>query len=255
MTEPRPYPPGRKVRASELREGGHWELSKGELVWVGPTGGDGARGTIAGAEVLDTDPAVEAAGIDAGYAPDEETLRAPDVSVGNVPDAPGWVKGAPPLAVEYAGRGQDEAKLQEKIRDLLAAGTRWVWVARLVGARRVEVYDANVAMRILHPGQELAAPGVLQNAVPVDALFDRRVAHEVALRNLLQRKGYDGVDGVLAKGHAEGLGAARRQTVRDLCEVLGIALDAAREARLDATRGEELEALIAELKRSRAWPD
>ena len=40
------------------------------------------------------------------------TLHAPDVAVGNVADEPGWVTGkAPPLAVEYADTGQDEAEL------------------------------------------------------------------------------------------------------------------------------------------------
>src|SRR5690606_20834455 len=92
----------------QVREGDRYELSRGHPFYCAPTGGDGARGTGTGFLVLATDPDVEEAGIDAGYALDENTLRAPDVSVGNVPDRPGWVKGVPPLAVEYAGTGQDE---------------------------------------------------------------------------------------------------------------------------------------------------
>lgn len=42
----------------------------------------------------------------------------PNIAVGNVPDDPGWVRGVPPLAVEYADVGQDEADLQSKIRAL-----------------------------------------------------------------------------------------------------------------------------------------
>src|SRR5687768_3306594 len=99
-------------------------------------------------------------------------------------------------------------------------------------------------------------------AVPVDALFDRRVAHEVALRNLLQRRGHDGVEAVLAHGHAEGrveghtegLAAARREAVRDLCEVLGISVDAQRQSTIDPAGAAELEVLIATLEKSRAWP-
>jgi hypothetical protein len=151
---------------------------------------------VSGAEVLDTDPAVTEAGIDAGFTTGEGNLRAPDVAVGNVPDQPGWIPGVPPLALEYAGSGQDEKKLQEKIADLLKGGTRWVWVVRLVGARRVEVYSAGEAVRLFGPGEELQAPGILQNAVPVEALFDRRVAHEATLRNLLQRKGYESLEAV-----------------------------------------------------------
>ncbi|MFO0626449.1 MAG: hypothetical protein U0325_12620 [Polyangiales bacterium] len=42
-------------------------------------------------------------------------------------------------------------------------------------------------MRVVAAGEELDAPGVLQNRVPVVALFDRDAAL-VALRNLLQRR-------------------------------------------------------------------
>jgi Uma2 family endonuclease len=90
--------------------------------------------------VLDTDPTVEEAGVDTGFSAEPNALRAPDIAIGNVPDAPGWVRGSPPLAVEYADTGQDEQDLQTKIAELLKAGTRFVWVVRLVGPRRVEVY-------------------------------------------------------------------------------------------------------------------
>lgn len=33
----------------------------------------------------------------------------------------------------------------------------------------------------------------------MEALFDRNVAHEVAFRNLLQRRGYSGLDDVRAE--------------------------------------------------------
>ncbi|MEA2603082.1 MAG: hypothetical protein QOF89_4074 [Acidobacteriota bacterium] len=44
-------------------------------------------------------------------------------------------------------------------------------------------------MTIANPGEELRAPGILANPVPVEALYDREVALEVAFRNLLQRQG------------------------------------------------------------------
>lgn len=191
-------------KASQLRSGDRYELSEGHAYYCGPTGGDGARGTVAGAVALDTDPAVEEAGIDAGYSPNEDDLRAPDIAVGNVPDAPGWISGAPPLAVEYASRGQDEVQLQRKITELLHHGTRWVWVVRLIGPRRVEVYEQGQAMRTVGPGEELVAEGVLQNPVPIEALYDRSAAHEVTLRNLLQRRGYNSLDEVRAEVRVEG---------------------------------------------------
>jgi len=203
-------------------------------------------------------------------------LRAPDISVGDIPDEPGWATVAPPLAVEYADTGQDEADLERKIEELLAAGTRFLWVVRLDGARRVEGYEAPPAprrraparatgvaspvrrllrpSRVAYPGEELVAPGVLQNPVPVEALYDRKAAHEATLRNLLQRKGYAGLDAVKEEGRRQERVAALRAWVRDVCELLGIALSPERAAALDAMEEAELGALRDHLKRNRCWP-
>ncbi|MFO0591154.1 MAG: Uma2 family endonuclease [Polyangiaceae bacterium] len=194
----------RDLFASDLRPGDRYELSDGRAIYCAPTGGDGSRNTVVGAQVLDTDPAVETSGMDAGFSPSPRQLRAPDIAVGNVPDKPGWIEGAPPLAVEYASSGQDEGELRQKIRELLAAGTRWVWVVRLLGERHVEVHEKDRPLMRYRIGEKLRAPGVLRNEVPVEAMFDRDVAHEVALRNLLQRKGYDGLESVRTEGRAEG---------------------------------------------------
>lgn len=202
-TQPAYDAPG-PFRAAALAPGDRYELHDGHAIYCAPTGGDGARGTVAGAQVLDTDPAVTEAGIDAGYSAGPKDLRAPDVSVGNVPDKPGWIQGVPPLALEYAGAGQDEAGLQSKIADLLDAGTRWIWVVRLLGPRRVEVYEKGKATRTFGPGEELLAPGILQNPVVVEALFDRAVAHRLTFRNLLQREGYESLDAVRDEGREEG---------------------------------------------------
>src|SRR5436309_9006137 len=113
--------------------------------------------------MLDSDPSVEEAGVDTGYSPTSDTLRAPDVAVGNVPNTPGWVQGAPPLAVEYCDTGQDGKELAVKISDLLAAGTRIVWVVHLSGPRRVEVHENGQEPRLVRPGEELTAPAILQN--------------------------------------------------------------------------------------------
>lgn len=192
-------------RADQLRPGDPYELSRGHPIQCLPTGGRGAKASGAGASVLASDPAVESLGLDAGYAPSADTLRAPDLSVGEIPDQPGWVAGAPALAVEYADTGQDEKDLAVKIQELLAAGTRYVWVVRMTGLRRVEVHEAGRKMHIAHAGEELRAPGVLANPVPVEALYDRKAAQEVVLRNLLQRRGYASLEAVQAEGEAQGL--------------------------------------------------
>jgi hypothetical protein len=132
MMKSPPYPtPHGPFRADQLRSGDPYELSAGHTVPCLPTGGRGSRTNLLGAQVLETDPAVESAGVDTGFTPAPDVLRAPDVAVGNVADAPGWVPGAPPLALEYADGGQDEAELTSKVRDLLSWGTRCVWVVRL----------------------------------------------------------------------------------------------------------------------------
>jgi len=226
--------------------------------------------------VLGTDPAVKQSGIDAGYTFGPGDLRAPDVAVGNVPDKPGWIPGVPPLAVEYASVGQDEASLAEKIHDFLERGTSWVWVVRLTGPRRVEVFARGEAMRVYVPGEELRAPGILQNPVAVEALFDERPALEATLRNLLQRQGYESLEAVreegieqgiekgieqgleqglekgIEKGLQQGLELAR-STIEDLCEAYGIHVDDERRRALAAMTKNDLEALRTRLKRERRW--
>ena len=245
------------LRATDIAPKSRYELHDGHPIYCAPTGGDGARTTTSGAEVLDTDPAVQEAGIDAGYSPRPGMLRAPDIAVGNVPDKMGWIEGVPPLAVEYAGSGQDERTLQEKIQDFLGAGTQMVWVVRLVGPRRVEVYEKEKPVRTVGPGGLLAAPGILHNSFPVEAFYDRGTAHRLTLRNLLQRQGYESLDDVREEGRGEGREEGHedglRTAIRDLCEAFGIALGPEREGQIAALRGPALDELRARLKRDRRW--
>ena len=124
MTEPRSRSGTGPFQVSQLREEDRYELSDGHPVYCAPAGRDHASSNSTGSLVLGTDPVVKWSGVDAGYRIDDGTLRAPDIVVGPLPERDGWISGAPPLAVEYAGRGQDEAELQDRVADLLAAGTR-----------------------------------------------------------------------------------------------------------------------------------
>lgn len=191
-------------RSEHIRNKDPYELSNGHAIQCMPTGGRGSKSTGRGFAILETDPDVDSAGVDTGFSPVPNMLRAPDVAVGNVPNEPGWVKGVPALAVEYADTGQEEESLSKKIEELFNYGTKYIWVVRLTGPQRVEVYEPNKSMRRVVPGEVLTAPGVLRNPVPVEALYDRDAAHEVTLRNLLQRKGFDSLEAVAAKGKAEG---------------------------------------------------
>jgi Uma2 family endonuclease len=209
-------------RAEHLRSGDPYELSHGHPVLCLPTGGRGSEPNRLGASVVGWDPAVKEAGVDTGYSPEPGTLRAPDVAIGNVPDEPGWVQGAPDLAIEYADVGQDERKLEEKVADLLEAGTKYLWVVRLAGPRRVEVHAPGEKTRTALPGELLTAPGVLKNPVRVEALYDRDEAERATLTNLLQRQGYDGLEAVLAAGRDEGRSEGLASAVIAILETRGI---------------------------------
>ena len=225
-------------RADQLRSGDEYELSHGHAIYCAPTGGQGSGSNQIGASVVGWDPQVTEAGVDTGYSPSPGMLRAPDVAVGNVPSKPGWVKGAPSLAIEYADVGQDEAALEEKIHDLLSFGTRYLWVVRLTGPRRVEVHEPGKKMQTFLPGSMLTAPGVLKNAVRVEALYDRAEAERATLVNLLQRRGYEDLEAVLAEGREEGREEGRReglvQAVLAILEVRGIEVDSAGRSRIEA---------------------
>lgn len=122
--------------------------------------------------------------------------------------------------------GQDEEKLHAKIADLLSAGTRWVWVVRLLAPRRVEVHEANQPLRTFGPGEELLAPGVLRNPVLVESLYDRAASDRATLRNLLQREGYESLAQVRDEGRVEGRVEGRDEGLlegraRSLLQLLG----------------------------------
>ncbi len=210
-------------RAEHLRSGDPYELSNGHTVRCMPTGGRGALATGAGYKALADDPAVEDIGIDAGFSPVAETMRAPDLSIGKIADAPGWVHGIPKLAVEYADTGQDEGELAQKIEDLLAAGTLYVWVVRLNGPRRVEVHEPNQPVRKVLPGGTLEAPGVLADPVAIEALYDLDRAGEVNFRHVLRRlTGHETLDAVRAEERAEGKAEGKAEAVLSVLAARGV---------------------------------
>jgi hypothetical protein len=217
--------------ADQLKSGDPYELSNGHAILAPPTGQRGGKGNLRGGRVLDTDPDVTSAGIDVGFSTDPKHLRAPDISVGNVGDGPGWATSAPPLAVEYADVGQDEAALQAKIGELFAAGTRYLWVVRLANDRHVEVHEPGKPMRVRRSGETLTAPGVLRNPVAVEAMWDAGAADAATLRNLLNRAGYTDIDAIRHEGVEQGIERgieqgieAARATLLQLAEGRGLAL-------------------------------
>jgi len=209
-------------RAHQIRDGDHYELRDGHAIHCMTAGEQHAKANLAGGRVLATDPEVAgAAGVDAGFSFNgESNLRAPDISTG-VGDGPGWMRSAPPLAVEYAGKGQDEAELQAKIKELLAAGTLYMWVVRLTGRLRVEVYTAGQPMQVVEAEGVLTAPGILRNPVPVRALVDGKAANAATLRNLLNAEGYESLDEVRAEGER----ATQIRAIETVLRARGVSFD------------------------------
>ncbi|HEU4406844.1 MAG TPA: Uma2 family endonuclease [Polyangiaceae bacterium] len=288
-------PPEGPFRLEHVPEGSRYELSEGHTLYCAPAGPKHGEPHGVGPVALGSDPARPRVGVDVGHALDDKTLRAPDLSVGDWGEGEGaWAPKAPPLAIEYAAQGQDEADLQTKIRELLAAGSRFVWVVRLVGPRRVEVYEKGRAAQAKRPGERLEAPGILKSRPLVEALYDPEAAFEQTLQNLLERKGYAGLEAVLAEGEARGREAGLREgeargkaeglregeakglregeakglregeargkaeglraAVLDLCEAFGVEPTAEQRGRLDAMGVAELEGLRQALKQQRRWP-
>lgn len=220
-------------RTVQLRDGDRYELRQGHPVYSPPASPEIGRAKALGGLCLKSDPLVRDAGVDVGYALDETNLVAPHLSVGDLSGGPDtWATKAPALVVEYAGRGRDEADLQRKIAQLLGAGTAWVWAVRLVGPRRVEIYERGRARRIKRPGARLSAPGVLKNSMLVEALYDRAAAFEHAARNLLERKGHAGVDALRVEGEARGEARGLSRAVLVTLEARGLATTVSERARI-----------------------
>lgn len=220
-TQPRWSDPVGPFRADQIREGDHYELSDGHAIHCMTAGRRHGGAHIVGGAVLSSDPAVlesgKQAGIDVGIAwNDGKNLRAPDIVVGMDLREPGWARVPPPLAVEYADGAQDESQLALKITELLAFGTRMIWVVRLVGPLRVEVHEPGVPVRVVHADGELQAPGILRNPVPVRALIDPAAAQEATLRNLLSREGYASLDAVREEGHRDAVAQTREALLAQL---------------------------------------
>lgn len=232
MSDLYPLPKPGPHRADELHEGDPYELSDGHRVVCMPASVAHAASNLSGGAVLDSDPAVAWAGVDAGYAPDPHLLRAPDVAVGVPANQDGWIRGAPLLAVEYAGVGQHEGNLKRKIEQMLAAGTRIFWIVRLDEPRRVEIHQKGKGITIVGAAGVLEAPGILKNPVPVRALFDREAAHEVVLRNLLQRRGYESLEDVRAEAAAQSRATEAAEGLLLLLAARGFGVDDEIKARI-----------------------
>lgn len=68
-------------RAYQLGGDDRFELSHGHPIYCQPTRHQHAGPNLIGAATLETDPNVDWAAIDAGFSPEQGTLRAPDIAI------------------------------------------------------------------------------------------------------------------------------------------------------------------------------
>lgn len=135
---------GDRMTADDLmtlpKQDARYELVHGELVVIPPAGARhgqiGVRLVISLGTYVDAHGLGQVLGPDTGFllARDPDTVRAPDVSfivASRVPAegmSPGYVDGAPDLAVEVVSPSDTLYEVDEKVAEYLAAGTRLVWV-------------------------------------------------------------------------------------------------------------------------------
>ena len=76
------------------------------------------------------------------------------------PDHPGFVEGAPDLAIEIASPSNSAAEIDAKVRDYLRSGSRLVWVV-YPETRIVAVHEPAAPVRSLGADQELNGADVV----------------------------------------------------------------------------------------------
>jgi len=155
------------------RTGKRYELVRGELRELTPTGWEHGRISARVARLLDTYASTTRRGIVLGAEAgcvlrkgDAVTVRAPDAAFvalerleeGRVPERFGEV--VPDLVVEVVSPGDTYAEIAEKVNDWLNAGVRLVWVVD-PRDRRVSVHKPGEPVRILGEGDTLCGEEVL----------------------------------------------------------------------------------------------
>ncbi len=116
-----------------------YELVKGELIEMTPPGGRHGNTAVKLATLLQNFASSHKLGevmVETGFclSSQPDTVRGPDVSFlaaekippGGLPD--GYIFGAPDLAVEIVSPNDTASKIQSKVQDYLAYGTRLVWL-------------------------------------------------------------------------------------------------------------------------------
>ncbi len=110
------------------------------------------------------------------YPDGRASVRAPDVAFIRKERLPepypnAFLEIAPDLAIEIVSPNDSYSEVRDKVDELLQAGTAVVWVIDPQG-RRVEVYQPNQPIQVLHEGDTLSCEALLPGfSLPVTVLF------------------------------------------------------------------------------------
>ena len=164
-------------------EGKRYELVKGELIEMAPTGG--RHGRVAGrigrrlGNFVEQNDAGEVFAAETGFrlAGNPDTVRAPDaayVSKERLPSEEqliGFPDLAPDLVVEVVSPSDSAGQVQAKVEEWLRAGVRLVWVV-YPDTRSVVVYRALDEVVVLGPEDALEGEPALPGfSCPVSEIF------------------------------------------------------------------------------------
>ena len=165
-------------------DGWRYELVKGELIRMSPTGSEHGEGTMNLAAPLY--PHVKSNNLGVVYAAetgfklesDPDTVRAPDVAfvrrerVEQTRRLPGYGSGAPDLAVEVLSPSDRIRQVEEKVNGWLEAGARMVWVVS-PKLRRVTVYRSLTDILTLTDKDNLDGGDVVPGfQIAISEIFD-----------------------------------------------------------------------------------
>lgn len=167
------------------KDGKRHELVRGEIRTMAPAGFEHGSIGIRMATLLANHVGQRKLGIvvgpDTGFtlSHDPDVVRSPDVAfvsqsqIRQVGVPKQYFPGAPDLAVEVLSPGDTVDDVEEKVNDLLAAGTKLVWVVN-PRRRTVTVYYPGPRIAVLREGDQLQGEDVIPGfACGVGDLFSK----------------------------------------------------------------------------------
>lgn len=183
LDKPRVYTAQDLERLSD--EGSHYELIKGELRQMSPSGGPhgsaSSRISFYVSGLVYSEDLGETFAAETGFflEQDPDTILAPDfafIAKERLPDPipEGFVPVVPDLVVETRSPNDTKCEVVEKVEQWLTAGVRLVWIVEPKN-RTITTHRLGRPERIFHSGDLLDGEEVLPGLrVPVERIFPQR---------------------------------------------------------------------------------